>query len=114
MHTAKVAGGIFRLQLEAGSHGAAGGIVLKADQGETRTAAFEPVMAAGIGEKHQAEAGPAWTAGTILTRTALLGRRSFGLAQNAAHALPAQGKAFVLDQLLPQMRIIEAGILGRS
>ena len=112
LQTAEIAGGILGLQLKASGHDAAGSVVLKAQQSEAGAAAFQPVMAAGVGQKHHAETGPAWAAGTILRWAALLRRRTFGLAQNAAHALPAQAQTFLLDQFLPKMGVIEAGILA--
>ena len=44
------------------------------------TAAFEPVVTAGIGERHQAEAGTGRAAGTILPRAAAsAGKRRLAL-----------------------------------
>ena len=54
---AQIADGIFGFELEVGGEDLLGGVVLKADQGEVRTTALEPVVGAGVGEGHHAETG---------------------------------------------------------
>jgi hypothetical protein len=52
---AEIADGIFAFQLEVSGEDLAGGIVLKADEGKFGSTALEPIVAAGIGERHHAE-----------------------------------------------------------
>ena len=99
---AEIAEGIFGFELEVSGQDLAGGVVLKADEGELGAAAFEPVMAAGIGERHHAEAWTGRPAGAVLARPALLRRRQFGGAQEAAHGFAADrevllGRSFSPD-----------------
>jgi hypothetical protein len=49
VQSAEIAQGIFGFELEVSGEDLSGSIVLKADESEPRAAAFEPVMAAGIG-----------------------------------------------------------------
>ena len=79
--SAEIAEGIFGFELEVSGEDLAGGVILKADEGELGAAAFEPVMAAGVGERHHAETRTGRAAGTILARPALLRRGQFGGAQ---------------------------------
>jgi hypothetical protein len=67
-----IAEGVFGFKLEVSGEDLAGGVVLKTDESEFGAAAFEPVMAAGVGEHHHAEARTAQAAGAILTGAALL------------------------------------------
>src|SRR6266478_4344756 len=92
----------------------AGGVVLKADERKFGAATFQPVMTAGVGEHHHAEAGTAQAAGAIAARTTLLRRRKLGRAQDAAHALPANRQMLFAVQFLAEMRIVEAQILAAS
>ena len=84
--------------MQASGGDAAGGVVDKAEQGEARAPALEPVMAAGIALQHHAEARPSRATGTVLPGAAFLGRRPFGQAKNAAHALAAESETFFLDE----------------
>ncbi len=63
---AETAHGIFGFELEVRSEDLAGSVVLKADQGKNGAATFEPIMPAGIGERHNAEtrAGAGVASGT--------------------------------------------------
>src|SRR5260221_1652126 len=90
MQGEEIAHGIFGFALEVSGQDLCGSIVLKTDEGELGAAAFEPVMTAGIGERHHAEtragraAGtlPAWAAGLRRDRGVPTadGRRRGGLA----------------------------------
>lgn len=71
-------------------------------------------MTAGVGEDHEAEGGAALAARAIQPRSPFLRRGDVGGAQNAAQGLAAEGKAFVFDQLLMQVGIVESGIAGAS
>ena len=95
MQSAEIAEGIFGFELEVSGQDLAGGVILKADESELGAAAFEPVVTAGIGERHHAEARTGRAAGAILTRPALLRRGQFGGAQDAAHGLAADGEIFL-------------------
>lgn len=53
--SAQIADGIFRFDLDVSGQDLAGGVVLKADQSEPGATALEPIMAAGIGERHHGE-----------------------------------------------------------
>ena len=53
---AKLAHRVFGFELEVSGQDLTGGIVLKAQECEMGAAALEPVMTAGIGERHHAEA----------------------------------------------------------
>src|ERR1017187_2861355 len=56
LQSAKIAERIFGFELEVSGQDLAGGVILKGDESELGPAAFEPVMPAGIGERHHAEA----------------------------------------------------------
>jgi hypothetical protein len=112
MHCAHIAERVFRFELKMSGEDLAGGIVLKADEGELGAAAFEPVMTAGVGEHHHAKARTAQAASAVLARAALLRRSQLGRAQNAAHALAADHEFLLAAQFFTEMRIVEAGILA--
>jgi hypothetical protein len=78
MQGSEIAEGVFGFELEVGGEDLTGGIILKADESELRAAAFEPVMTAGVGERHHAEAWAGQAAGAVLAGAPLLGRRQFG------------------------------------
>ena len=75
---AEIADGIFGFELEVSGEDLAGGVVLKADESEHRAAAFEPVVATGVGERHHAETRAGRAARAILARPAFLRRSQFG------------------------------------
>jgi hypothetical protein len=75
---AKIADGIFGFELKVSGEDLAGGVVLKADESERGTAAFEPVMTASVGERHHAETRTGRASGTILPQPALLRGSQFG------------------------------------
>ena len=75
---AQIAHGIFGFELEVRGQDLAGGVVLKADQGKLRAAAFEPVMTAGISERHHAETRTGRASRAVLAWPALLRRSQFG------------------------------------
>ena len=89
LQSAEIAKSVFRFELEVSGEDLAGGVVLKADESELGAASFEPVMAAGVGEHHHAEAGTAQAAGAVLAGAAFLRRSQLGAAQDAAHGLAA-------------------------
>ena len=110
----KIADGIFGFELEVSGEDLAGGVVLKADQSQRWTATFEPVMTAGVGERHHAETRTGRASGTILPRPALLRGSHFGSPQNAPYRLAADGKGFFVAKFFRQMRIVEALVLAAS
>src|SRR5256885_13127219 len=63
---AEIAEGIFGFELEVSGQDLAGGVILKTDESEFGTTAFEPVMAAGIGERHHPETRAGRAGGTGL------------------------------------------------
>src|ERR1700675_3001003 len=72
VHRAKIAESIFGFKLEMGGEDLACRVILKADECELGPAACQPVMAAGVGEHHHAEAGTAQAASAIASGAALL------------------------------------------
>src|SRR5271170_8505634 len=109
---AHIAEGVFGFELEVSGEDLAGGVVLKTDEGELGAAAFEPVVAAGVGEHHHAEAGTAQAAGAVLARAALLRGSQLGSAQDAAHGLTTDAELLLGVQFFKEMRIVEAPILA--
>src|SRR5580700_10332821 len=109
---AEIAESVFRFELKVSGEDLAGGVVLKTDEGELGAAAFQPIMTAGIGEHHHAEAGTAQAAGAVLASTALLRRCQLGAAQDAAHGFAADRQMLFAVQFLAEMRIVEALILA--
>src|SRR5271166_2517069 len=71
---AEIAEGIFGFELEVSGQDLAGGVILEADEGEQGAAALEPVMTAGIGERHHTETWAGRAARAVLPRPALLWR----------------------------------------
>jgi hypothetical protein len=110
--SAEITKGVFRFELKVRGEDLAGGIVLKADQSELGAAAFQPIMATGVGEHHHAEAGTAQAAGAVLAGTALLRGSQLGGAQDAAHGLAADLEFFLRVQFFTEMRIVKALILA--
>ena len=74
VQSAEITESVFRFELKVSREDLAGGVVLKANEGELGAAAFQPIMTAGIGEHHHAEAGTAQAAGAVLAGAALLRR----------------------------------------
>src|SRR5271165_4340505 len=112
VHRAHIAEGIFGFELKVSGEDLAGGVILKADEGELGAAAFQPVVAAGVGKHHHAEAGTAQAAGTILASPTLLRRSQLGAAQDAAHGLATDHEVLLAMKFLAEMRIVEALILA--
>ena len=93
---AKLAESIFGFELEMSGEDLRGSIVLKADEGECGAAALEPVMTAGMGERHPAETRSRRAAGAILAWPALLRRGQFRGSQDAPHGLAADREVFLI------------------
>src|SRR5208282_713172 len=109
---AEIAESVFGFELEVSGEDAAGGVVLKADEREFGTAPLEPIVTAGIGERHPAQARAGRSAGTVLARPALLRRGQFRSAQNAAHGLATDGEVLFGTKFFREMRIVEALVLA--
>src|SRR5664280_1022699 len=110
--SAEIAERIFGFELEVSGQDLAGGVILKGDERELGAAALEPVMTAGIGERHHAEAWAGWPARAILARPALLRRRQFGGAQDAAHGLAADREVLFAAKFFRQVGIVKALVLA--
>jgi hypothetical protein len=110
--SAEIAEGIFGFELEMSGEDLTGGVILKTDESELGAAAFKPVMTTGIGERHHAEAWAGRPAGAVFSRPALLRRRQFGGAQDAAHGLAADGEVLLEAKFFRQMRIMEALVVA--
>jgi hypothetical protein len=108
----QIAESIFGFELEVSGEDFVGGVVLKADQGEGGSAAFEPVMTAGVGERHHAETWAGRAPGAILARATFLRRGQFCGPQDAAHGLAAESETFLGAKFFGEMRIVEARILA--
>jgi len=74
---AQITDGIFGFALEVRGQDLTGGVVLKPDQSEHGAATLEPVMAAGVGERHHAETRAGRATGAILARPAFCGEASW-------------------------------------
>ena len=72
--SAEIAESIFGFELEVSGQDLTGGVILEADESELGAAALKPVMTAGIGERHHAEAWTGRAAGAVLARPAFLRR----------------------------------------
>ncbi len=91
-----------------------GSIVLHAESGEERAATLQPVMRGAI-ELHQFSfAGRAQTALAMSGRAALARRADSGRPQQTAERFAAECEAFLLDKLVVQVMIVEAGVLRAS
>ena len=97
---------------ELGGQDFSGGVVLQAESGEARAAAFEPVVGRAV-ELHQfAFAGGTQTALAMRRSAAFAGRAETGLAQKTAEGFAAEGEALDLAKFFAEVMIVEAGIGG--
>src|ERR1019366_2934549 len=110
--SAEIAEGIFGFELEVRGQDLAGGVILKTDERELGAAALEPVMTAGIGERHHAEAWTGRPARAVLARSALLRRRQLGGPQEAAHGLAAHGEVLLGLEFFREVGIVKALVLA--
>src|SRR5713226_1582818 len=97
---------------ELGREDFAGGIVLQAQSGEARAAAFEPVVGAAVELDEFALARRAQAALTMSGSAAFARRADAFLTQQAAQGLTSEGEAFDLTEFFGEMVVVEAGILG--
>jgi hypothetical protein len=105
----KVAFGRFGEE-EAGGEDFAGSIVLHAQSGETRAAAFQPVVRRAVQLHEFAFAGGAQSALAMSGGTAGARRTDAGGAQQSAKGFAAERETFFLDELLLKMMVVEAGV----
>ena len=107
----EIAGGGFGGE-ELSSQDFSGGIVLQAERGETRAAAFEPIVGRAIELQQFAFTGGSQTALTMGGSAALPGRPQTGLTQETAERFAAEGEALDLAKFFAEMVIVEAGLGG--
>ena len=109
LEQAEIALGGFRGE-ELGGKDFAGSVVLHAQSGEQRAAAFEPVVGGAVELDQFAFAGRAQTALAMSGRPALAWRADAVGAEQAAQGFAAQREAFLFDELLVEMMVVEAGV----
>src|SRR5713226_6555268 len=97
---------------ELGSEDFAVGVILHAESGEERAAAFQPVVRTAVELDEFSFAGGRQAALTMSGRAAFSGRAPAFLAQEAAQSFAAEGKAFDLVELFREMMVVEARIAG--
>ena len=90
----------------------AGGIILHSQGGEQRAAAFEPVVRGAVELHELALASRTQTALTMSGRTALARRADAVGTEQSAQGFAAEREAFVLDEFVVKMMIVEACIAG--
>lgn len=105
----KIALGGFRGEKLSGQDFARG-IVLHAESGEPRAAAFEPVVRGAIELDQFALTSRAQTALPMSRRAAFTWRAQASGTQQAAKGFAAQREAFLLDELVVKVMVVEAGI----
>src|SRR6267154_3541268 len=89
-----------------------GGIILQAEGGEARAAAFEPIVGRAIQLYQFALASGSQTALAMSGNAAFAGRAQTGLAQEPAEGFAAEGEALDLAKFFAEVVIVEAGISG--
>src|SRR6267154_2950440 len=89
-----------------------GGIILQAEGGEARAAAFEPIVGRAIQLYQFALASGSQTALAMSGNAAFAGRAQTGLAQEPAEGFAAEGEARDLAKFFAEVVIVEAGISG--
>ena len=89
-----------------------GSIILQAEGGEARAAAFEPIVGRAIQLYQFALASGAQTALPMSRSAAFARRAQTGLAQKTTQGLPAEGEALDLAKFFAEMVIVEASIGG--
>ena len=89
-----------------------GGVVLQAESGEARAAAFEPIMRGAIQLHQLAFAGGTQTTLAMSGSAAFTRRADARLAQEATQGFAAEEEALDLAKFLAEVVIVEAGIGG--
>jgi hypothetical protein len=88
------------------------GVVKKAEEGELRTAIFEPPMKAAIQEEHFTLTSAAKTSLAVRRSAPFLGGAETVLAEQTAKSLSAERNTFDLAKLLAEMMIVKTDIAG--
>ncbi len=88
----------------------AGGVVLHAQSGEQRAAAFEPVVRTAVELHEFSELGGTQSALTMRGSAALSRGAEAVLAQQAAKGLAAERNALAFHQLFAEMVVVEASV----
>src|SRR5271155_5049919 len=107
----EVAFGRFRGEELSGENFAAG-VVLHAQCGEARTAAFEPVVQAAVALDQFALTRDAQAALAVGRGTAFARGAAPSAAKQTAKSLAAEGEALDLAQLFAEVVVVEAGVGG--
>src|SRR5712664_394630 len=95
---------------ELGGQDFAGGVVLHAESGEVRAAAFQPVVRAAV-ELHQFAEARGTQAALAMSGSAAFARRAQAVfAQQPAQRFAAEREALALDELLAEMVVVEAAV----
>jgi hypothetical protein len=110
---AKITFGGFRGE-EVGGQDLACGIVLHAQSSQEGAAALQPVMRRAVELHEFAFAGRAQTALTMSRWAAFARRADSGPPQQTAECFAAEREAFLLDQLVMKVMIVEAGVFQPS
>ena len=85
-------------------------IVLKAEGGQFRATAFEPVMGTAVKQDDFPLASRAQAALAMSGRASFAGRAETGGAQQSAQGFATEREAFLFGELLVEMVIVEPGI----
>jgi len=109
LQQAEIALGSFRGE-ELGGQDFAGSIVLHAQSGEPGAAAFEPVMRRAVELDQFALTSRAQTALAMSGWSALTRRTNAVDTEQPAQGFAAQREAFLFDELVVQVMIVEAGV----
>ena len=107
----EIAFGGFRRE-ELGRQDFAGGVVLHAERGEARAAAFQPVVRRAVELHEFAFASDAQTALPMSGSATLARRADAGRTQQTTQGFATEPQAFDFVELFGQMMIVEAGVLG--
>ena len=109
LQQAEIALGGFRGE-ELGGEDFAGSIVLHAQSGEQGAATFEPVVGRAVELNEFAFASRAQTALAMSGRSAFAWRAEALAAEQPAQGFAAEREAFLFDELLVKMMVVEAGV----
>lgn len=107
----KIALGGFRGEKLSGQD-FAGSIVLHAQSGEQRAAAFEPIVGRAVQLHEFTFTSRAQTALTMRRWTAFARRADATGAQQATQGFAAEGEALLFNELFMEMVVVETGVTG--
>lgn len=109
LEQAKIACAGFRRE-ELRGENFARGVVLQAQSGEVRAAAFQPVVRRAVELHEFSFAGRAQAALAMSGRSAFAGRAEAGGAQDATERFTAEREAFLFDELVVKVMVVETGV----